>query len=95
MDIIPQLQTINKTTLISPVRYALHSDTLEVLDWQSRQLGGGFGNPVSLGLYCITGAAQERGETVPWSLVLKMAQGGALCVQPHSPWQRAPFSPFS
>ncbi len=62
MDIIPQLQTINKTTLISPVRRALHNDTLEVLDWQSRQLGGGFGNPVSLSfLYRITEARPCRG----------------------------------
>ncbi len=93
--IVPQLQTITRAALTAPVHRALHSDTLEVLNWQSHHFGGGFGNPVSLGLYRVTGATQDQGETVPCSLVLKMAQGGVPCVQPHTPWRRAPFSPSS
>lgn len=63
--------------MTGPVRRMLQSDTLEVLGWQVRPLGGGFGNPVSLGLYGITGSGQDRGEVVTWSVVLKVAQSPA------------------
>jgi hypothetical protein len=56
-----QIQALDRETLTGPVRRMLQSDTLDVLDWQVRPLGGGFGNPVSLGLYGTTGSGQDRG----------------------------------
>jgi hypothetical protein len=72
-----QIRTIDRATLTAPVRSALRSDTAEILDWRSSPLGGGVGNPVSLGLYRFSGTGEDRGEPVTWSLVLKMAQSPA------------------
>jgi hypothetical protein len=77
MDAATQLSAIDVTTLTAPVRTALCSDTVEVIDWRSSPMGGGFGNPVSLGLHRFSGTAQDQGDIVPWSLVLKMAQSRA------------------
>jgi hypothetical protein len=77
MDVATQLRTIDRVVLTDPVRSALRSDTVALLDWQSSPLASGVGNPVSLGLYRFGGSAQDRDETVPWSLVLKMAQSPA------------------
>jgi hypothetical protein len=77
MDSAAQLQSVDRATLIGPVRRALRSDTVQVLDWRSSRLGGGVGNPVSLGLYRFSGTGQDRGEIVTWSLVLKIAQSPA------------------
>jgi hypothetical protein len=76
--IVPaQVEAIDRGTLTDPVRRMLQSSTAEVLEWQVRPLRGGFGNPVSLGLYRFAGEAQDRGCVVPWSLVLKVAQSPA------------------
>jgi hypothetical protein len=72
-----QVEAIDRGMLIHPVRRMLQRTTAEVLDWQVRRLEGGFGNPVSLGLYHFWGEAQDGGQAVPWSLVLKVAQSPA------------------
>jgi hypothetical protein len=77
MDAEVQLRTIDATTLTAPVRSALGSSTVEILDWRSSPLRAGVGNPVSLGLHRFSGSGQDRGAAVTWSLVLKMAQSPA------------------
>jgi hypothetical protein len=72
-----RILAIDSATLTTPVRNALGSSTAAILDWQSAPLRGGVGNPVSLGLYRFSGTAQDRGQVVPWSMVLKMAQSPA------------------
>ncbi len=41
------------------------------------QFAGGFGNPVSLGLYRFEGTGQDRDQAVPWSVILKLIQSPA------------------
>ena len=67
---IPYLQ-IGATTanLIPPY--------LVEIAWQVAPLGGGFGNPVSLGLYRVSGQGHDGGRDFDWSLVLKMVQSPA------------------
>ncbi len=77
MDLPDQLQALDRETLVGPIRRMLHSDTADVLDWEGCQLGGGAGNPVSLGLYRIAGRGRHRGQVLTWSLVLKIAQSPA------------------
>lgn len=77
MDVPAQLKAVDRVALTRPIRRMLSSDTVEVLDWQFRPLRAGSGNPVSAGLYRFAGSGQDRGETVPWSLVLKIAQSPA------------------
>jgi hypothetical protein len=77
MNIPVELEAVEKGTLTCLVRRALKSATVEVQDWGIHPLGGGFGNPVSLGLYHFAGRGKDRGVTVRWSLVLKMIQSPA------------------
>ena len=77
MNALVPPEAVDGESLTPLVRRVLQSATAEVLDWQVHRLGGGFGNPVSLGLYRFAGKGQDRGETVPWSLVLKIAQSPA------------------
>ena len=77
MNVPVQLEAIDRETLTRLVRRVIQSAKVEVLDWQFRPLGGGFGNPVSLGLYRFSGKGKDRGETVLWSLVLKVIQSPA------------------
>lgn len=65
------LPPINQTLLSGPVRRALGSATVEVADWQCEVLHGGYGS-ASGGVYRVTGTGRDQGQTVPWSLVLKI-----------------------
>ena len=76
------LKAINQATLAPLVRQALRSDTVDVANWEYRPIHGGasdFGTGMS-GIYRFTGQANDRGEIVPWSLILKVvgspAHGG-------------------
>jgi hypothetical protein len=66
------------TSILTPlVRKSLGSETIRLLDWGVRQLGGGIGNPVSVGLYRVEGHAQERDKPLAWSIILKIIQSPA------------------
>ena len=56
------LQALDAATLTPFVRQALRRDNIQILDWQTSQLGGGAGNPVSVGLYRCEGIGQDRDE---------------------------------
>jgi hypothetical protein len=68
------LRSIDAATLTPIVRQALQRDQLQILDWQVNQLGGGAGNPVSVGLYRFEGTGQDRDERLAWSVILKIIQ---------------------
>lgn len=76
------LKAINQATLAPVVRRALHSDTVEIANWEYRPIHGGSGDlgTGTSGIYRFTGQANDRGEIVPWSLILKVvgspAHGG-------------------
>ena len=71
------LQSINASTLTPIVRQSLRRDSFQLQSWQINQFAGGFGNPVSLGLYRFEGTGQDREEQVPWSVILKLIQSPA------------------
>jgi hypothetical protein len=70
------LSSINASTLRPIVRQVAQRDDLEVTEWHVREVGGGVGNPVSLGVYRFEGMA-TGGDRVPWSAILKLLQSPA------------------
>jgi len=71
------LQSIDAPMLTAIVCQSLRRDNLQIIDWHLSQIGGGVGNPVSVGLYRIEGTAQDRDERVAWSVILKIIQSPA------------------
>jgi hypothetical protein len=71
------LQSIDESNLTPVVRQALGRDQFQILDWQASQLGGGAGNPVSVGLCRFEGNGMDGGEWFRWSLILKVIQSPA------------------
>jgi hypothetical protein len=64
-----QLAGIDQVTLTPLVRSTLNSETVEVTDWEYRQLHGGIG--LGTAVYRFSGEGQNRGQKVSWSLILK------------------------
>jgi hypothetical protein len=76
-DLPSAVLAIDESVLTPIVRQALQRACVEVMDWQVSQLGGGAGNPVSMGLYRFAGSGQDRAERVAWSVILKTIQSPA------------------
>lgn len=68
------IEGLDRAALIHPVRLTLGRPGAEIVDWQTRPIAYQHPNPISGGLYRLTGTAQDGGETLPWSLVLKITQ---------------------
>jgi hypothetical protein len=79
MEIAPatDVRFMDATTLTPIVRQALRRANFQILDWRQNQLGGGIGNPVSVGLYRFEGLGQDQDERVHWSVILKIIQSPA------------------
>jgi hypothetical protein len=73
MDVVDRLQTIDGAMLTSLVRRAMRSETLEVVGWHYAAIDGGGGHATG-GVYRFAGSGRDRGEIVPWSLVLKVTR---------------------
>lgn len=73
-EVASLIQSFDQSALTGIARQALQRESLQVRDWQVSQLGGGVGNPVSVGLYRFAGIGQDGAELVPWSVVLKILQ---------------------
>ncbi len=71
------LQSIDLPQLTGIVRQASGRDSIHIRDWQVNQLGGGVGNPVSVGLYRFQGGWQDGDDRASWSVVLKIIQSPA------------------
>ena len=68
------IEGLDHAALTSPVCRALGRPGAEITDWQTRPIAYRRLNPISGGLYRLTGTAQDSGERIPWSLVLKITQ---------------------
>lgn len=65
---------LDATDLIVPVRRCLRSDTAVPTSWTAEELSGGFGNPVTAGVFRVSGAADDTSGPVSWRMVLKAYQ---------------------
>ena len=72
-----QLAATDRATLTPLVQSVLKSETAEVTDWECEQLHGGIG--VGTAIYRFSGEGHDRGQKVPWSLILK-----TLCPAEHN-----------
>jgi hypothetical protein len=64
------IQSIDNSILTPIVRRALDSDTVEVGEWDCQRLYGGASQ--AEGVFRFSGMGHLRGETAPWSIVLKI-----------------------
>jgi hypothetical protein len=82
-----RLAAVDRTMLTPLVQQALAQPSVEVLNWGYELLHGGFGHEVSgvYGVYRFSGHAIARGETLPWSLILK-ASGSATSSNDLTAW---------
>lgn len=64
---------VDPVTLTGVVRRALHSDTVEITDWQHTRLHYSEINPASGGLYRFAGSGKEGEKLLSWAVVLKIA----------------------
>ena len=71
------LESIGLPALTEIARQAAGANELELLDWRVKQIGGGLGNPVSVGLYRVSGMGQDGDKRVAWSSILKVIQSPA------------------
>ena len=73
-----RVQTVRTARLTPLVRRALGCETLEVAEWRHERMTYLDTNPISLGLYRITGTARDHAAPgmppVPWSLIVKVAR---------------------
>jgi hypothetical protein len=67
-----QLANLDQATLTPLVRDALGSKTVEVLNWKCEQIHGGMA--VGTSIYRFSGQGRDRGQSIPWSLILKILQ---------------------
>ena len=71
----PQLQAIDGAVLTPLVQRSLNRPVAKILHWQYRPLIGGV--ELESSLYRFTGDAEVKGETLPWTLILKIIQSPA------------------
>lgn len=64
-----QLAAIDRATLTPLVQRALGSETVEVVEWVREQLHGGIA--AGTAVYRFSGQGRDRGQMMPWSLILK------------------------
>lgn len=93
MTTTPPHPPLDQITLLDPVRRALGSATAEIGDWRCQPIPYRGAVPSSGGLYRISGIGHDRGTSVSWSLVLKIAQAGTGTTNPADPyyWKREPL----
>lgn len=76
-DAFSIIQSIDLGQVTAVARQAAGRETLHIQEWRADPLGGGLGNPVSVGLYRFAGVGEDGGEPVAWSAVLKILQSPA------------------
>lgn len=69
MDSLSTLEHLDRALLTGPVRQALGRDAAEVTAWQAEAFHHGMAE-----VYRVVGSVEDRGETVPFALVLKVAR---------------------
>jgi hypothetical protein len=87
-----QLEAVDRTTLTPLVQQALDRQDVQVTEWHYQPLIGGI--DMSSALYHFSGNGQAAGETLPWTLILKIAQikpGNEEDTQGIWYWKREPL----
>jgi len=69
-----QLAAIDQATLTPLVQRALGSKTVEVANWEVERLHGGLA--AGTAVYRFSGQGRDQGQTIPWSLILKVLRSG-------------------
>jgi hypothetical protein len=85
----PDPASIDRQTLSGPVRSALGRSAATIIDWHSSPLADG-GDPKTAGLLRVAGRADDHGESISWSLVLKVLRPTGENSDPTHPnyWKR-------
>lgn len=65
---------IGRDDLTPPVSQLLRRDRVTIGSWSSEPIAYAATNPASGGVYRIAGSAEQNGQLVPWSLVLKVVR---------------------
>jgi hypothetical protein len=76
-DVPAVLRSINESKMSAIARQSLKRNNFRIQGWRARKLGGGIGNPVSVGLYRFEGIGVDRSEWLDWSIILKVIQSPA------------------
>ncbi len=71
------LQWADEQMLFDVVHVSTKHNNFQLLGWTVNQLGGGIGNPVSVGLYRYSGIGQATDGKFKWSVILKIIQSPA------------------
>jgi hypothetical protein len=74
------LPEFDQPTLTGLARRALGRDALDLINWQIHPLYGG--SEGSSRLYRVAGEGTDRGESIPWSLILKCVQSDTSRTDP-------------
>lgn len=71
------LQCVDEKMLCDVVHVSTNRENFQILNWTVIQLGGGIGNPVSVGLYRYSGMGQASEGQFNWTVILKIIQSPA------------------
>lgn len=74
MDIESILRFVDRQMLTDVIRKSLKWNDFHILEWNQYQLGGGMGNPVSVGLFRYSVSLIREQKQVNWSMILKVIQ---------------------
>lgn len=95
------LPIVDYDVLTNVVRSVLSNESVEIKNWHLNQIGGGFGNPVSVGIFRVQGIASDNHSEKAWSVILKVIQspenigikdmGGGEDVTHWNYWKREPL----
>jgi hypothetical protein len=70
------LRNLDRVKLTGLARQALNDQTVEVVDWHYQTINVGRGSATG-GMYRITGMAQNQGNPLTWSIMLKVLSASA------------------
>ena len=73
-DASVNMPVINQDVLTGVVRSMLSNELAEIESRQIDQIGGGIGNPVSVGIYRVQGVVGNMSSKTTWSVILKVIQ---------------------
>ena len=84
MQISSPEQEMDRGYLTDTVQKALDRPDLQITDWKVQSLHGGF--EWDSAVFRVQGEAGDRGETIPWSLILKVVKPAEKATQPNGIW---------
>lgn len=82
-EVAAEVGAFDAAALTPVVRKALQSSTVVPSSWDIQRLGYRATNPVTAGIYRVTGTAIDGAATLPWSVILKVLRNPSAAM--HSP----------